>query len=196
MGSELNHILPKPRGDVAEFLRTFFPMDIETFFRSYYDTKMILLKQNETGYDPDTLWRVSEFQGTYEAFIPTGAHTSQITVHPPRDEQSGTRKPKAKLAQDSTFEDVVRMLKEGSSFVFRYEHVPVENRPMYKLEHALTEMTGVPTSIHMYVSAPGAKVLEPHTDPYDVMVFQIQGSKNWTACVPVEEVGLLVGYEM
>ena len=30
-------------------------------------------------------------------------------------------------------------------------------------------------------------MLPPHTDPYDVLVWQLTGSKNWRACVPREE---------
>eukprot|EP00301_Raphidiophrys_heterophryoidea_P018915 c3907_g1_i1.p2 GENE.c3907_g1_i1~~c3907_g1_i1.p2 ORF type:complete len:160 (+),score=39.54 c3907_g1_i1:316-795(+) len=36
----------------------------------------------------------------------------------------------------------------------------------------------------MYVSATGVQVLRPHTDPYDVLVYQLTGSKHWRTCVP------------
>jgi len=189
MGSEQNSILPEPRGDVVQMLHDFFPMDIRDFFQNYYDTEMILLKQNETKWDPDKLWKVSEFEKVYESFTKTGQHTSQITVHPRRDEH-GNRQQKTKLQSDSSFSDLENLLHGGASFVLRYEHLPEKNRPMFELETALNAMSGIPTSIHLYVSSPGAKVLEAHTDPYDVLVFQVKGSKNWTACVPVEEVGL------
>ena len=32
-------------------------------------------------------------------------------------------------------------------------------------------------------------MLPPHTDPYDVLVWQLTGSKSWRACVPREELG-------
>jgi hypothetical protein len=172
-------------------MEAFFPMEIRAFFERYYDTEMVLLKQNDTGWDADKLWRVEDFRAVYDAFVATGTNAREISVHPPRDAQ-GKSQGKGKLQDGDTFEEVERKLKkDGASFVFRYENVPEHARPMYALEKALAETSGIPVSIHMYVSAPGAQVLEPHTDPYDVMVFQIQGTKNWTACVPVPEVRYL-----
>ena len=45
------------------------------------------------------------------------------------------------------------------------------------------------TSLHTYVSSPEANVLPPHTDPYDVIVIQLVGTKSWKACVPTQELG-------
>ena len=39
--------------------------------------------------------------------------------------------------------------------------------------------------VNLYLSAPGADVLPPHTDPYDVFILQLWGSKTWTTCVPL-----------
>ena len=186
-GSELNHILPEPKGDVVDLLKEFFPMAIGEFFQEYYDTKMILLKQNDTKWNPDSMWNVSQFEAMYEAFVNSNMHTSHISVHAPRD-QNGKSVKKSKLSADTSFAEVQHQLDTGSSFVFRFEYIPEATRPLFELERALRDMTGIPVSIHMYVSAAGAKVLNPHTDPYDVMVFQIEGRKNWTACVPVPEV--------
>ena len=77
------------------------------------------------------------------------------------------------------------------SFVFRFEYLPELIRPQLRLEKALESVIGIPISIHLYVSAPGSKVLEPHTDPYDVLVFQLVGTKSWRACTPRHELATL-----
>ena len=46
----------------------------------------------------------------------------------------------------------------------------------------------MPASVHLYCSASGSQVLNPHTDPYDVLVWQLQGTKRWRACVPRKEI--------
>ena len=51
------------------------------------------------------------------------------------------------------------------------------------LADALFAVTGIPASIHLYASAPGAQVLPPHTDPYDVLVWQLTGTKHWHTCL-------------
>ena len=187
MGADLNSILPEPREDVVAIMEDFFPMEIKDFFANHYDTDMVLLKHQDTQWNPDKMWNVSDFGQVFEAFARAGKVGGEIAVHPARDE-NGHRRKKIKLDETSTFKDVQDLFQNGASFVFRYEQLPEEIRPMFELEKALTGTSGIPTSIHLYVSAPGAKVLDPHTDPYDVMVFQIQGTKNWTACVPVAEV--------
>jgi len=78
-------------------------------------------------------------------------------------------------------------MSEGHSFVLAYEHVSAARRPMRWLSDGIFELTGLPASIHLYCSAKGAQVLKPHTDPYDVLVWQLVGSKSWRACVPREE---------
>lgn len=42
------------------------------------------------------------------------------------------------------------------------------------------------TGIHIYTTGPqgGARGLNPHTDPYDVFILQLEGSKKWTVCTP------------
>ena len=40
----------------------------------------------------------------------------------------------------------------------------------------------------LLASAPGSQVLDPHTDPYDVLVWQVKGRKSWRACVPRQEI--------
>ena len=89
-------------------------------------------------------------------------------------------------------EDVFTMWETNSySFVFRFEFLPEINRPQLRLEKALHNVLGIPISIHLYVSAPGSKVLKPHTDPYDVLVFQLVGTKSWRACTPKPELATL-----
>ena len=56
---------------------------------------------------------------------------------------------------------------------------------MKQLTDDLFNLTGIPPSIHLYCSAAGAKVLKPHTDPYDVLVWQLVGAKRWRGINPI-----------
>ena len=49
----------------------------------------------------------------------------------------------------------------------------------------MRETTEFRTTVHAYVSAAGgAQALRPHTDPYPVLVLQVNGTKEWRLCVP------------
>jgi ribosomal protein L16 Arg81 hydroxylase len=37
---------------------------------------------------------------------------------------------------------------------------------------------------HLYISGPGERTLSPHTDPYDTVILQTVGHKEWTTCIP------------
>ena len=47
-----------------------------------------------------------------------------------------------------------------------------------------------PVTAHVYVSPRDIKALNIHTDPYDVFVIQIQGSKLWKICLPLPPASL------
>ena len=79
-------------------------------------------------------------------------------------------------------------LQENVSFVLKYEYVSASHRPMKWISDALFDFVGIPTSVHLYISAAGARVLKPHTDPYDVIVHQLSGAKRWRTCVPRKEI--------
>ena len=79
------------------------------------------------------------------------------------------------------------VLGNGTSLTFQFEHLEPAHRPMRELSDAVFAWSGLPTTVHLYVSAPGARVLRPHTDPYDVLVVGLLGSKRWHTCVPPGE---------
>lgn len=200
-GSHLNTIYPQTNETTTDnnmmlTVQDIFPMDLQEFFEKYYDTKMILMKQSQTNYKPELLlWNISNFESMYQVFVKEHK-LSHVSWHPPVNRTStGQHRKKSqkkrKLDESIAFEQIKEFLFSGSSFVFRYEYVPEKSRPLFNIEKALVRATGIPVSLHMYVSAEGAQVLDPHTDPYDVMAFQISGTKNWTACVPVSEVRLV-----
>ena len=52
-----------------------------------------------------------------------------------------------------------------------------------KLHEDLSASLGFAVGINAYFSAPEATALKPHTDPYDVLVIQLQGHKRWKVCL-------------
>ena len=50
-------------------------------------------------------------------------------------------------------------------------------------QEAVHAALGTNSTLHLYHAATsGSRALLPHTDPYDVIVVQLQGSKSWTTC--------------
>lgn len=68
----------------------------------------------------------------------------------------------------------------------RYADIPA----LTATQLALTEATGFPVGLNIYLSANRATALKPHTDRYDVFVVQIMGTKEWRVCLPTERVDL------
>eukprot|EP00049_Salpingoeca_infusionum_P013542 m.252619 g.252619 ORF g.252619 m.252619 type:complete len:1013 (-) comp15473_c6_seq5:974-4012(-) len=94
------------------------------------------------------------------------------------------RQLKGKVPNPST------LLESGHTFVMRFEQLPlVQSDPVAKLTHFLEQITGLPVTIHAYVSGPTDVALNPHTDNYDVLVYHAQHKKHWTACVPPGDIG-------
>lgn len=65
----------------------------------------------------------------------------------------------------------------------------VENRPalpaaLQRAHASLEDVTGSSVGLNLYISAPEAVALPPHTDRYDVIVIQTTGAKRWRVCTP------------
>ncbi|EDQ86583.1 uncharacterized protein MONBRDRAFT_28190 [Monosiga brevicollis MX1] len=74
-----------------------------------------------------------------------------------------------------------RLRRDHLSLVFRREQLDAQNYSV--LETTLQAVFGsASTTAHAYLSAPGARALQPHTDPYDVIVVQLAGRKRWRLC--------------
>eukprot|EP00055_Hartaetosiga_balthica_P017311 m.115075 g.115075 ORF g.115075 m.115075 type:complete len:3091 (-) comp9287_c0_seq2:1834-11106(-) len=57
--------------------------------------------------------------------------------------------------------------------------------PVVALHEMVKREFGAESTVHLYhATQENSRALLPHTDPYDVIVLQIQGSKDWTTCVP------------
>ena len=186
-GSSGARHLPTDAAQASSRLSRALPFSLGAFMRDYYDRKMLRLNHTKTHFDPAELWRRDDFLADLRAIADDGKISKANTVksYPPG------RQKKWSVPAGTDSEEAARLIEgkmsEGHSFVLAYEHVSAARRPMRWLSDGIFELTGLPASIHLYCSAKGAQVLKPHTDPYDVLVWQLVGSKSWRACVPREE---------
>jgi ribosomal protein L16 Arg81 hydroxylase len=76
--------------------------------------------------------------------------------------------------------EVQNTINNGSSIVIRFEFVelPVGN-PLTCLADSFSQLFGLPTTIHAYVSGNADQALDPHTDPYDTFILHLFGRKHW-----------------
>ena len=172
------------------------PFSLHDFFLRHYDRSMLRLNHTQTGFDPRSLWGPADFASNIAAIVADSKAHDGGVIKPYRPPDPNTKKANksALLPADVSPERAVTLLEQflanGTSFVLAFEKMSEVHRPFKWLADALFAVTGIPASIHLYCSAHGAEVLGPHTDPYDVLVWQLQGSKSWRACVPKEELGL------
>ena len=78
-------------------------------------------------------------------------------------------------------------LAKGAGLLVRFEDMydPSFSDQVDALEQGVMDVFGTDSTIHLYhATQQGSRALQPHTDPYDVLVLQLQGSKVWTTCVP------------
>lgn len=56
-------------------------------------------------------------------------------------------------------------------------------------QEAMLQTTEYRTTVHAYASAlGGAHALNAHTDPYPVVVLQVNGTKKWQICTPIDRI--------
>jgi len=187
-GSEDARHLPDDRAQ-AELPTSVLPFSLSEFFARYYDRTMLRLNHTQTHFDPEAVWARADFAANLAAIVDDGKARANGVIKP----YAAKGKEKYHLPDGVNASEAVSLLEAelmgGTSFVLAFEKVSAERRPMKWLADALFAVTGIPASIHLYASAPGAQVLPPHTDPYDVLVWQLTGTKHWRACVPREELG-------
>ena len=85
-------------------------------------------------------------------------------------------------------------LAAGDGLLIRFESLKPDDggndgddvsRTVHMLQQGVMDVFGTDSTVHLYhATQPGSRALQPHTDPYDVLVLQLQGSKVWTTCVP------------
>ena len=172
-------------------LASVLPVGLDTFFASYFNREMLKLNHTVTGLDPSKLWPRSQFAEDLAAIAADGRmHKGGMCVAPhdknKRRSNYTFEWPGHNDNITEAFEDAIA--NKNISFTIKYEYVSAERRPLRWLSDALFDLIGIPVSVHLYASAPGSQVLDPHTDPYDVLVWQVKGRKSWRACVPRQEI--------
>ena len=88
-------------------------------------------------------------------------------------------------------DDLRHSLLEGAGAIVHFERIPDTATPqpiasaLDIVHNVVRTIFGTPTTAHVYhAEAQDSRALAPHTDPYDVVVVQLRGSKQWTTCVP------------
>eukprot|EP00912_Choanoflagellata_sp_UC4_P000822 UC4_evm11s507 len=187
------------KGDELELLiSSILPGGHSHFFLSVYDDHMHIASQRESKFDSSVLMnKLGNIKEVFEVFQDEGLLYSGggVSMYSVDRKVQGRYDGKTSIPEDLEFDEFLGRLRRenykgpnGDSFLFRFENVPQTRRPLRDFEQALFHLSGIPLSIHLYVSAEGSQVLEPHTDPYDVLVIQLTGEKKWRTCVPNSEV--------
>lgn len=95
-----------------------------------------------------------------------------------------------KLLPIDSCKNLTAKLNEGAGLILRFEDWPSSpvQESVTSLQDVVRRSFGTASTVHLYVAATvESRALLPHTDPYDVLVLQLDGSKEWTACTPHAE---------
>lgn len=183
-----------------------FPFSLREFTGRQFGHTTKHWPSTDTHFDPATLWAPSDFEQNLVDLV-TNERLQQVMREQRKargSEADGAARPKLlpalkKFASpdavwpdlgdphaplETTAATLARMLRNGSSMMLQFERFLPELRPLKALESAVYEALGMPASIHLYCSAARSMVLRPHTDTYDVLVWQLAGEKRWRTCVP------------
>lgn len=78
------------------------------------------------------------------------------------------------------------VLADGLSVVLNVELAPtVAQVPVLgPLLRDVSARFALEASLHVYATPANAQALNPHNDPYDIVVVQVSGAKHWTLCSP------------
>ena len=185
-----------PRSDVSPIVPRLFPLDsdlavssvlpisLAQFFTSHFNRDMLRLNHSSTQLDVQRhLWNRSDLMSNIAAMVEDGKMqegSSAVGIH----SSGGFKLPSTAQPPEEATKLIDAALSKGTSFTLKFEYISPPRRPLKWLSEGLFNLTGIPASVHLYCSAAGARVLDPHTDPYDVLVWQLYGTKRWRACVP------------
>ncbi|EGD79911.1 hypothetical protein PTSG_10194 [Salpingoeca rosetta] len=107
---------------------------------------------------------------------PKSKHTAPFQIK----EQGETR-------QVSSCKQMEDELAAGAGLLIRYEDLvdsPAQDH-VKQLQDGVRDVFGTESTVHLYHATQNeSRALMPHTDPYDVLVIQLHGSKRWTTCIP------------
>lgn len=147
-----------------------------TFVKSYHEQNMWHISRSST--NPDW-WtdRIPVNETMIQSFLRTMGSTPNGTVSLMHDGQS--------IDPSSSSQLIAQGLPPMHSAIIRFEKLPSEQKT-HSLQQFMDLVASVTESdsIHAYFSNEQAEALKPHTDPYDVAVVQLAGSKEWTVCFP------------
>lgn len=195
------------RGSGTDFDWAIAPVSRETFFSEYFEKKHLVVKREDPGYYGDLLTfadidRVVSTMGLYAPEITVTKNTEGATdsdaapatdrdaapatdSDAPSDTDAGHGQPAPPMgAQDYTFDSgyvdpvrVAQLFADGGTVILSalHERLPQLARFCRALEAALS--TRVQTNI--YMTPGGNRGFRPHYDSHDVLVLQIEGTKEW-----------------
>lgn len=163
------------------------PISKETFFTEYFEQKHLVVKRGDPGYWQDLLG----FSDIDHVVSTMGLQTPEISVTKNTDHGTDTdavatdvdQSPRigpADYALENGQIDPVRVAKlfaDGGTVILSglHERLPKLARYTRALEAALS--TRVQTNI--YMTPGGNQGFRPHYDSHDVMVLQLEGTKEW-----------------
>ena len=159
--------------DSDQAVSTVLPISLEKFFTSHFNRDMLRLNHTATRLDVERhLWNRSELLGNIASMVEDGkmqAGSSAVGIH-----SGGSFKlPTEPQTAEEAVKSLDAAMAKGTSFTLKFEYVSPSLRPLKWLSEGLFNLTGIPASVHLYCSAAGARVLDPHTDPYDVLVWHL-----------------------
>lgn len=73
---------------------------------------------------------------------------------------------------------------DHESYILRLQHLPRGQDVVFDAFEDIVARAGITVSFHVYSAAPGETILNRHTDPSDVLVIALEGSKDWEVCSP------------
>ena len=187
MAATSSRIVPTILPSDSPAISSVLPIRLDDFFASHFNRAALRLNHTRTHLDvAKHLWSRDDLASNLQDMA-ADKNGSGLLKNAKLYGGSFKMPDSLPLADEvPTFVD--RALEAGTSLTLQFEYVSAPHRPLRWLSEGLFNLTGIPASVHLYCSAPGAKVLQPHTDPYDVLVWQLRGTKQWRACVPRSEI--------
>ena len=186
-------IVPRLLPANSEVIASVLPYSLDVFFSEHFNNGMLRLNHTSTGLDVQRhLWERTDLHKNLAAMAADGKlqeGSNAIAVHGISSKGPTFKLPRLTPTAEQAAATIQEAMDNGTSFTLKFEYISAELRPLRWLSQGLFNLTGIPASVHLYCSAAGARVLKPHTDPYDVLVWQLSGKKAWRACVPRPGIG-------
>ncbi|MBI3443391.1 hypothetical protein HY008_01845 [Candidatus Woesebacteria bacterium] len=181
MSQELDRLPSSDRQDrhISDFSRLISPVEVDTFFREYWEKKPLIISRNQSDYYAEllTLNDVDNIITSRQVRFPAIGLVKDGVRLPPSQFTSDIPWGNNAFTGVINVDKVLSEFQQGTTIILEALHQRWE--PLKMFCHGLEKYLNHPVQTNIYLTPRGSQGFAPHYDTHDVLALQTAGTKHW-----------------